>query len=103
MRPVVESRVTKSSVHPNLCRILVALALAAAAQAHAQQYPDPPQVLFKDLYAAVEMEHIFADSKQFADAVPKSPPAEILKLYHSQKPRSHAELKRFVEEHFDLP
>jgi alpha,alpha-trehalase len=103
MRPVVESRVPRNSSYPTLRRILVALALAAGAQAHAQQYPDPPQVLFKDLYAAVEMEHIFADSKEFADAVPKSPPAEILKLYHSQKPRSRAELKRFVEDHFDLP
>jgi alpha,alpha-trehalase len=103
MRPVVKSRVPKSSLHPTLGRILVTLALAVVSQAHAQQYPDPPQVLFKDLYAAVEMEHVFADSKEFADAVPKSPPAEILKLYYSQKPQSRAELKHFVEKHFDLP
>jgi alpha,alpha-trehalase len=100
MWPVVE---LKNSSHPTLSRILVTLAFALASQATAQQYPDPPQVLFKDLYAAVEMEHVFADSKEFADAVPKSTPAEILKLYHSQKPRTRAELKRFVEEHFNLP
>jgi alpha,alpha-trehalase len=69
----------------------------------AQQYPDPPQVLFKDLYVAVEMRHIFADSKEFADAVPKSAPSEILKRYHSQRPRTRAELKRFVEQNFELP
>src|SRR5262249_47728627 len=82
-------------------RILVALALAAGAQA--QQYPDPPQVLFKDLYAAVEMEHVFADSKEFADAVPRSTPAEILKLYHSQKPPSPSAFKKFLEKQFHLP
>jgi alpha,alpha-trehalase len=103
MRSVIEDHVPKSSLHSALRRILLTLALAASWQAHAQQFPDPPQVLFQDLYSAVEMEHVFADSKEFADAVPKSPPAEILELYHSQKPRSPAELKRFVEEHFDLP
>lgn len=103
MRQLVNSRIPKNSFHPTLRRILVTLAFAAGAQAHAQQYPDPPQVLFQDLYSAVEMEHVFADSKEFADAVPKSPPAEILKLYRSQKPRSRPELKQFVEEHFDLP
>ena len=39
--------------------------------------PAPPQVLFGDLYADVELERIFADSKEFADATAKSPPTEI--------------------------
>ncbi len=71
--------------------------------ATAQPYPDPPQVVFQDLFTRVQMEGIFPDSKEFADAVPKSPPAEILRLYHSEKPQSQAELKRFVEDHFYLP
>ena len=33
----------------------------------------------------------------------KSPPAEILALYHAQKPNSLEGLKRFVVTHFDLP
>ena len=69
----------------------------------AQQYPDPPQVVFRDLFIEVEMEQIFPDSKEFADAVPKSSPPEILRLYHSDRPQSQADLKRFVERHFDLP
>jgi alpha,alpha-trehalase len=65
--------------------------------------PEPPQVLFGDLYADVELERVFPDGKEFADATAKSPPAEILALYHSQKPNSLEGLKRFVFTHFDLP
>jgi alpha,alpha-trehalase len=68
-----------------------------------QQYPDPPQVLFKDLFVAVEMDRVFSDSKEFADAVPKSPPSDILTLYHSERPRSPAELNHFLEQHFERP
>jgi len=69
----------------------------------AQQYPVPPQVAFRDLFVEVEMERIFPDSKEFPDAVPKSSPPEILRLYDSEKPRSQIDLKRFVEEHFEWP
>ncbi len=72
-------------------------------QAASGQYPVSPQTGLKDLFTAVEMEQVFPDSKEFADALPKSAPSEILALYHSEKPRSQAELRRFVEEHFELP
>ena len=65
--------------------------------------PDPPQVLFKDLFVAVQSAQIYSDSKTFADAVPKSAPDEILKIYHAEKPDSPAALKRFVDAHFILP
>src|SRR5271154_3838718 len=65
--------------------------------------PEPPQVLFGDLYADVQLEHIFPDGKDFADATAKSPPPEILTLYHAQKPNSAERLKHFVVTHFDLP
>jgi alpha,alpha-trehalase len=103
MTAAVHNGVLKNCSHSALRRILVTVAFAVGLHGNAQQYPDPPQVLFKDLYDAVEMEGVFSDSKEFADAVPKSKPSEILGLYHSQKPRSRTELKRFVEEHFDLP
>ena len=51
----------------------------------ALERPAPPQILFGDLYADVELDRIFPDSKEFADATPKSPPAEILR---SIMPRS---------------
>ncbi len=49
------------------------------------------------------MARIFPDSKEFADATAKSPPPEILALYHAKKPNSLEGLKRFVATHFDLP
>ena len=36
--------------------------------------------MFEDLYANVELQRIFPDSEEFADATPKSPPADILAL-----------------------
>jgi alpha,alpha-trehalase len=82
---------------------LVAPALLLLHPALAFERPEPPQVLFGDLYADVQLEHIFPDSKDFADATAKSPPPEILTLYHAQKPNSRDGLKRFVVAHFDLP
>jgi alpha,alpha-trehalase len=82
---------------------LVAPVLLLVHPALAFERPAPPQVLFGDLYADVGLEHIFPDSKDFADATAKSPPPEILALYHAQKPNSPEGLKRFVVTHFGLP
>jgi alpha,alpha-trehalase len=82
---------------------LIALVLFIAHSALALERPAPPQVLFGDLYADVELEGVFSDSKEFADATPKSPPPDILALYHAEKPNSPEALKRFVVTHFDLP
>jgi alpha,alpha-trehalase len=82
---------------------LVAPAFLLLHPALAFERPEPPQVLFGDLYADVQLEHIFPDSKDFADVTAKSPPPEILTLYHAQKPNSPEGLKHFVVTHFDLP
>lgn len=82
---------------------LVAPALFIAHPALAREQPIAPQVLFEDLYADVELQRVFPDSKEFADATPRSPPPDILALYHAQKPLSPEALKRFVVAHFDLP
>ena len=82
---------------------LIAPVLLLLHPALAFERPPPPQVLFGDLYADVELAHIFPDSKEFADATAKSPPPEILALYHAKKPNSLEGLKRFVATHFDLP
>src|SRR5450432_1499209 len=74
----------------------VAYVLFVAHPALAGEQPIAPQVLFKDLYADVELQRIFPDSKEFADAAPKSSPSEILALYHAQKPLSPEALKRFL-------
>ncbi len=64
---------------------------------------DPPQALFKDLFAAVQEAQIFADGKAFPDAVPKAAPEDILKDYRAAQPNAPAALKAFVESHFTLP
>ncbi len=82
--------------------LFLAAAPAARSQAPAQ-FPDPPQVLFQDLFAAVQGARIFADGKAFPDAVPNAPPQEILRQYRAGRPASPAALKDFVEAHFALP
>ena len=49
--------------------------LLAGSAAHARE-PDPlpPSVIFGSLYSAVELGHVFADQKTFADAIPKEAP-----------------------------
>jgi alpha,alpha-trehalase len=86
--------------------LLAAALPVAAAQTETtprEAYPDPPQVLFKDLFVAVQMEAIYQDGKAFADAAPNATPSEILAQYHAARPDSPEALKRFVEAHFSLP
>jgi alpha,alpha-trehalase len=63
----------------------------------------PPQALFKGLFDAVQGARLFADSKTFADAVPKSSPPEILARYRDVHPVSQEALKSFVEASFSVP
>ncbi len=65
--------------------------------------PEPPQVLFKGMFNAVQSARLFADSKTFADAVPKFSPSEILTRYRNAHPVSQAALKSFVEASFAVP
>jgi alpha,alpha-trehalase len=85
---------------------LVAACTVAATQTETtppEGYPDPPQVLFKDLFASVQMQAIYQDGKAFADAAPNAPPSDILARYHAAHPNSREALKRFVEANFSLP
>jgi alpha,alpha-trehalase len=79
----------------------------SAAQGQAQPAattpPQPPQVLFKNLFVAVQTAQVFPDSKTFADAVPKSAPGEILSRFDAAKPVSREALQAFVAENFLLP
>jgi alpha,alpha-trehalase len=86
--------------------LLVAALPVAATQpgtSPPEAYPDPPQVLFKDLFVAVQTEAIYQDGKAFPDAAPNAAPSEILAQYHAARPESPEALKRFVEAHFSLP
>jgi alpha,alpha-trehalase len=65
--------------------------------------PQPPQVLFEDLFVAVQSAPLFTDSKTFADAVPKASPADILMRYRDANPITPEALKSFVVANFVLP
>jgi alpha,alpha-trehalase len=65
--------------------------------------PDPPSVLFQDLFVAVQLAPVFADGKVFPDAVPKAAPSQILREYQGAHPDSPQALATFVESHFALP
>jgi alpha,alpha-trehalase len=66
-------------------------------------YPDSPQLLFRELFVAVQSAQLYIDSKVFPDAVPDAAPQEIMVQYHVLHPDSPQALKRFVEAHFTLP
>jgi alpha,alpha-trehalase len=66
-------------------------------------YPSPPQELFDGLFIAVQSAGIYPDSKSFADAVPQSEPAQILRQYREQRPESASALRAFVAARFTLP
>lgn len=88
------------------CGLAIALVLTLAPIADAQLqelYPQPPQALFKELFAAVQLASVFADGKAFADAVPNTDPHEILLQYRREQPQTPQALERFVAAHFALP
>ncbi|HTJ48356.1 MAG TPA: trehalase family glycosidase, partial [Cyclobacteriaceae bacterium] len=56
-----------------------------------------------DLFKDVQLHAIFPDSKSFADCTSKKDLAETVALYESQKSSPGFDLKKFVEDNFDLP
>jgi alpha,alpha-trehalase len=82
---------------------LTLLPIAAARPSTSGAPAAPPQMLFKDLFIAVQTAQIYPDGKAFADAVPSAAPDDILRDYHAEQPGSPAALKHFVETHFVLP
>lgn len=65
--------------------------------------PQPPSVIFGDLYRAVELAQIFPDQKTFADAIPKTAPAMIVKDYEAERRKPGFNLAGFVQAHFKEP
>jgi alpha,alpha-trehalase len=101
-------RIFRGLAGAGLCLVLLPAApLPAASMQPEPTTPaanlQPPQVLFKGLFDAVQGARLFADSKTFADAVPKSSPPEILARYRDAHPVSQEALKSFVEASFSVP
>ena len=61
-----------------------------------------PDELYGELFSAVQLGHVFADQKAFADAVPNKSPAEIMRDYEDVKRDPKVDLKAFVLERFAL-
>jgi alpha,alpha-trehalase len=76
--------------------LLVAVAAAAAP-------PQPPSVLFGDLFDAVQRGRIFADSKAFPDAIPKAAPEAIMDAYREARLQRGFDLRAFVAQYFATP
>src|ERR1700679_1329878 len=86
-----------------LLPVVALLPVGASLPRSASPAQDPPQVLFKDLFIAVQTAQIYSDGKAFPDAVPNAAPQDILRQYHAARPDSIAALKQFVAAHFALP
>src|SRR5471032_2391697 len=99
--PLDRSRGTRRR-GPAMALLLALLPIAApqSRETPAAAFPDPPQVLFKDLFSAVQTAAIYQDGKAFADAVPNATPDVILAEYKASRPDSPEALKRFTDAHF---
>ncbi len=86
---------------PSSVRHLCAAALVLALCANGS--PPTPADQYGDLFTAVQEQRIFGDGKTFVDASPTTAPAEIMRLFATQAPKSKSELRRFVLEHFTVP
>jgi alpha,alpha-trehalase len=61
-----------------------------------------PDKVYGELFDAVQMQQVFADSKTFPDCLPRRSPAKILKDYKKLKGPG-LDLKKFVADNFLLP
>ena len=59
-------------------------------------------MVFGEFFETVALQNLFADSKQWADAIPKSPPSEILAQARSVDMNSSEVLRKFLDESFVL-
>ncbi len=62
-----------------------------------------PDILFSNLFTAVQSSGLFSDSKTFVDCRPKRSAKEINAEFSRLKDHPDFDLKTFVEAHFDLP
>lgn len=63
----------------------------------------PPSALFGPIFSAVQEHALFADSKSFADAIPRRPVAEILADWAREAPSQTEDIRAFVERDFTVP
>jgi len=62
-----------------------------------------PDKIYGKLFVDVQMNKVFADGKTFVDCIPKRKPAAIVADYETAKSTAGFELKKFVEDNFEVP
>jgi alpha,alpha-trehalase len=93
-----------SSRHFRGARAFIALWLACiSAFAAPPSTPQPPSVLYGELFDAVQRAGIYPDSKTFPDAIPRAPPQAIMAAYREQRRRGNVDLRAFVARYFTPP
>jgi alpha,alpha-trehalase len=65
--------------------------------------PPAPDILYGDLFVAVQTAQIFNDQKTFVDSTPNGSPAAIVQLYETQKNQPGFSLQKFVNQYFTPP
>ncbi len=63
------------------------------------KHPTPAEI-FGKLFADLHKSGIWSDGKAISDAIPKTKPSKILKLYKKEKRRKDFNLKAFAKKHF---
>ena len=61
-----------------------------------------PADRYQELFVAVQMQRVFADSKTFVDCAPRQHPERILEAYRAQNSQPGFDLRGFVLEHFEV-
>lgn len=62
-----------------------------------------PDKMYGQLFIDVQMNKVFVDSKTFVDCTPKRKTSAILKDYETQKQNVNFNLKKFIDDNFNLP
>ncbi|WP_240766302.1 alpha,alpha-trehalase TreA [Paraburkholderia flava] len=65
--------------------------------------PPAPDLLYGDLFVAVQTAQIYPDQKTFVDATPKTDPTTILQAYEAAKNQPGFSLLAFVNQYFTPP
>jgi len=79
------------------------LLLCSAALAATAPQPQPPSVIYGDLFDTVQRQKVFTDSKTFADAVPRESPAAIMAAWNRERRGADFDLRGFVARYFTVP
>jgi alpha,alpha-trehalase len=82
---------------------VLALFLLVHAAAVAAADVQTPAQIYGELFERVQLEQIYPDSKSFVDALPISPPEQVLAEYRQARGRPDFDLRKFVAAHFTAP